>query len=126
MANLEDTLPQTFPQEVRDAFEWFKTEGRMIHGDFRAYMEATDRNLKVLTDFANDRPEGSLLGRMVSYPVADGMAMYMVTSESPLYLAHVNFGDGYMIPAAHLRGLNYGDIEERVAWDARWRALLSV
>ena len=114
MAQANDTLPETFPQEVQDAYEWFYGEGRLISGDYRAYMENTNRNLAVLTDFANEQADaGELVGQIVSYPVADGQALYMVTSEKPLYLAHIAFGDGYQIPAAHLRGLWHLDVRSR-------------
>jgi hypothetical protein len=42
--------------------------------------------------------------------VADGQAHYYVVSLSPLVLQHIDIGDGWQLPDAHLRGLRKSDI----------------
>lgn len=48
--------------------------------------------------------------RVISFPVADGCALYAVISETPLILRHIPYGDGYVVPGAHIRGLRLSDI----------------
>lgn len=51
---------------------------------------------------------------LVRFHRADGYAIYRVVQEDPLTLQHVPFGDGYRIPAAHMRGLLLEDIENQL------------
>lgn len=66
--------------------------------DFKAYAKEVDELLE------------KLKGRLYTYPVADGQAIYLVKSEEPLVLQHVPVWDGYMLPAAHIRGLKLSEI----------------
>lgn len=52
--------------------------------------------------------------RIMSFPVADGHAVYYVFSEKPFVLQHIPYGDAWHIPAAHLRGLKVKDWRSRV------------
>jgi hypothetical protein len=60
------------------------------------------------------QPTTGVVGCLVNFQVADGFAVYLVTSESPLTLSHVEWADGYTIPDAHIRGLNLSDVTEMV------------
>lgn len=83
-------------------------------GDWeRSYAAATKRleelqSVSAAIDCGN--PDVSLVGALVQFQVADGYAVYVVTKDSPLTLAHVPFGDCWTIPAAHIRGIERSDV----------------
>jgi hypothetical protein len=91
--------------------EWRKQEQTYI-----------DRLARAARD-ANPRSKSPLIGRTVRFSVADGYAVYVVWSVSPLVLVHVATGDGYAISAAHLRGLTLRDIKALVANEDMWSNL---
>lgn len=51
---------------------------------------------------------------VIDFPVADGYAHYLVVSVDPPVLSHIDFCDGYRIPAAHVRGLDAADIRAQI------------
>lgn len=55
-------------------------------------------------------PNADLTGAILEFPAADGYATYVVTKNSPLTLQHIQYCDGYTIPAAHVRGLERSDV----------------
>lgn len=79
--------------------------------------ELTERENKLLADvqqWARDNSRSDIAGSIVTFPVADGMATYVVWETNPASLIHVPMGDGYAIPAAHIRGLRASDLREMV------------
>lgn len=68
---------------------------------------------------------GSVIGKVVQYPIADGYAQYMVVKEKPLQLVHLSVGDGYQIPDAHLRGLKLSDIIAEIRRQTKMAELFS-
>lgn len=60
---------------------------------------------------------------VLSFPVADGYALYFVKSRNPLVLQHIPYLDAYQIPLAHIRGLTEADVDAQVAVAKRWAAL---
>lgn len=70
-----------------------------------------DAAMEKLQDISNALRPGQIVGGLVSFPAADGYAIYVVTKEKPLTLAHVPFGDGWTVSDAHIRGLRRSDIE---------------
>ena len=59
---------------------------------------------------ARAKNEGILVGEIVRWQIADGYAQYMVMSQKPLKLAHINEGDGYAVDSALIRGLRLVDV----------------
>ena len=57
---------------------------------------------------------GDAVGAVVRWQRADGYACYMVASENPLQLAHIDHGDGYQVEAALIRGINLEEIKQMV------------
>lgn len=47
--------------------------------------------------------------RVMTFPVADGRACYLVVSEKPFTLQHIPVGDAWQIDYAHIRGLRLED-----------------
>lgn len=60
---------------------------------------------------------------IMSFPIADGKAMYKVVKEQPLTLQHIPFGDAYEVHPALIKGLDYRDLEAHREMEAMWRAL---
>lgn len=47
---------------------------------------------------------------ILHFGVADGYARYRVVKHHPLTLQHIYVGDGWQIPAAHVRGIRLQDV----------------
>lgn len=80
------------------------------------YWRRQDEQLKKLSDASNLIPEelihaGKVKGGLIRFPVADGYAIYLVISSSPLVLQHVPTGDAWRISDAHMRGLKLKDVQ---------------
>jgi len=63
------------------------------------------------------------VGEIVKWQRADGYALYAVVNTAPLELVWVDYGDGYGVEAALIRGLNLDDIAEQVERNRRVAAL---
>lgn len=55
-------------------------------------------------------PPGTLKGLIYQTPYADGHAMYIVKTETPLVLQHIDYLDGYQVPTHRIRGLRREDL----------------
>ena len=88
-------------------------------------MNEQQAELTRLEAHADKLADGAIKGAILSFPVADGKALYLVTSDKPVTLQHLPFFDGYAIPDAHIRGLNKDDVQQKVAQANRWRKLFS-
>lgn len=55
-------------------------------------------------------PTVSLIGALVSFPWADGSAIYRVSKDKPLILQHVPVFDAWQVPYSQIRGLRRADI----------------
>ena len=58
----------------------------------------------------------------IRWPVADGYALYRVTSAKPLKVQHLHFGDGYSVFPETIRGLTISDVANMVARSLAWKA----
>lgn len=110
MARLD---PKPYPVEKRwaDKVPGMQHSMRWTVDDLVAHDEAVWKKLEALT--AN-LPAGEVVGGVVTFPVADGRAIYVVTKARPLTLQHVPLGDAYAIPAAYLRGLTLRDVRVNI------------
>ena len=90
--------PDTFPPKPAHKYEdgWREQEDDWIRA-----MSAACREWS---------PHLKMAGRLLRFSIADGYALYMVLTRDPLQLIGLRLGDGYEIPAAHMRGLNLADI----------------
>jgi hypothetical protein len=67
--------------------------------------------LQALSDAIDcNNPKANLKGALLRWQRADGYAYYIVTQNSPLTVAHIDFCDGYGVEAPLLRALNRADI----------------
>ena len=81
----EVELPKTTFQNVS---EWEKLEKQYIQ-DLKKYIMSIGY-------------KGKNVGEIIKFPVADGYAQYMVLSMRPLQLIHLELGDAWHFPQAHL------------------------
>lgn len=99
-----------------------KTAQLTCCGDFKEHMRKEKASLDALISSSHGaRPNGECLNFIWSSPVADGQAMYRVTSTAPLVLQHIPYGDAYQVPAPMIRGLRLADIQKDVK-AAQWWA----
>lgn len=76
------------------------------------YHEACDKYMRDIKDWAKKESPDSEAGKMISFPVADGKALYIVFSLKPVTLIHVNTGDAYQYQYAHR--LTASDIRKEI------------
>lgn len=74
---------------------------------FNPGSESLDEYSKRIDKLFADIPDD----KVISFPFADGFAMYFVKSMRPLVLQHIPYGDAWQIPYAHIRGLRLADVE---------------
>jgi hypothetical protein len=65
-----------------------------------------DRIQKIFEELQEKEPE-----KLISFPVADGAAVYYLKSEKPLKLEHIPVGDAWTVSQATIRGLRIQDIK---------------
>ena len=65
------------------------------------------------------KKSGDLVGEIFGAHAGDGCAQYIVLSQKPLILQHLNIGDAWSIPYAHIRGLRIADVREQIEADRR-------
>ncbi len=99
---------------------WREDEDRYI-ADLKALATETDQNRAQ----AQGKRPGNLVGEIVSFPIADGAAQYMVWQHSPFSLVHIATGDAWSIPEAHARGLRLKDVRDKIGQAERIRQLFS-
>lgn len=78
------------------------------------WAENDARTKKLIDDMqeqSDNLPEGEVVGGIITFPVADGRAIYQVVKAKPLQLAHVPFGDAWHASEITIRGLNIEDVK---------------
>lgn len=87
-----------------------------VNEDYEVYRKRVDAKL--------DEIEAKY--QIVSFPVADGCAMYAVWKRKPLTLLHIPYSDGYHANPILLRGLNLKDVDAMAEREKRLKELFSV
>ena len=77
-------------------------------GNYETYGDEVKRFEAELKEFCVQESKCKDAGEIISFPIADGKAMYMVFQYSKLI--HIPTYDAYQIPEAHARGLRKDDI----------------
>ena len=83
------------------------------------YETECEAHEKALVEHCKAESSHSLAGAVVGFPVADGMASYVVYSGTELI--HLNVYDGYQFP--YIERLTANDIAKKVEQAAAMRAL---
>lgn len=97
------------PKEIADKFA-FKSGG-----DYKEHFKRSDAALK----------EIEAKYPVLSFPFADGHAIYAVVSKSPLKLMHIPFGDAWQIGAPTIRGLRLADVEAMIQREKALRSIFA-
>lgn len=95
----------THPDEINSI-----NQGSM--GDHEAYKKDMERFTSELKAFCLENSKCPDAGKIISFPVADGQAQYMVLDYRKIIF--LPFYDEYAIPNAHARGLRKADIVANV------------
>ena len=97
----------------------------MVDGkyDDKAYDAEVKRYTREVREYAQKTHSGIWVGEVIRFQVADGYAQYMVFSQKPLSLFHLNIGDGYQADPILLRGLLLSDVKKLVAHEQALREL---
>jgi len=94
-----------------------------IHTDYslsrKEWVRHEERQLEDAAEAARATAEGDLVGEIIRFAAADGHAVYMVTSQRPLVVTHVEVGDAYQVHGATIRGLRIQDVRAQVEADRR-------
>jgi hypothetical protein len=69
--------------------------------DWKAYNKACDEYVNKIKSWAKQNGKGPQAGEEISFGVADGNAVYIVVSLSPVSLIHVPIGDAYQFQYAN-------------------------
>jgi hypothetical protein len=85
--------------------------------DWDNYDAEYEKGLAEFREWAKKCSSDKLAGETISFPVADGYAVYGIVREKPLHLCYINHGDCWQIPDAHLRGLRLTDVRQMVKRD---------
>lgn len=72
---------------------------------------------------ARAKAPGGTVGGLLRWQRADGHAVYMVTSERPLKIAHVEVGDGWNIEPALIRGLRLAEVQAMLESERKMQSL---
>ena len=78
--------------------------------DLDGYHEKQKEYMENMSSWAKGRTSYKYAGEKIKFPVADGHAEYVVCGKG--VLLHLEVGDCWEIPDAHIRGLRSSDIEE--------------
>lgn len=80
---------------------------------YTAYFKAQDEYLEGLAAHCKAANSADpYAGRIARFPVADGFAVYVVSSLKPLKLVHVDIGDGWHYQ--YINRLNATDIKNNI------------
>lgn len=82
--------------------------------------EAHEQAFNELRERSQALPDGEVVGALLSWPVADGHACYVVTGAEPLTVQHVPFLDAWTVDPILIKGLDADDVRSMLA---RQRAL---
>lgn len=81
------------------------------------YATRTDKELDKLLAVSNNLPDGEVVGSVLTFPFADGSAMYKVNQRNPLVLEHIPYGDAYHASQVTLSGITLEYIEQQAAFN---------
>ncbi len=78
-----------------------------------------------LEEISAKLPDGEIVGGILRFGVCDGYAMYLVSSDKPLTLRHIDWLDGYRIDDAYIRGIRVQDVRKMLQREKGMREIFS-
>jgi len=87
-------------------------------------MKAQEKEFEAYAKSLRDNaPEGSIVGEILRYTVADSYAIYLITSEKPLTLTHIGLYDGYRVHPAQIKGMTLKSVRAEVELSRKFRKI---
>lgn len=80
----------------------------------KEWLRQEKEQLDAAAEAARAKHQGDAVGELLRWQRCDGYAVYMVTCERPLRLAHVDICDGYTVEASLIRGLDLATVRAMV------------
>lgn len=77
---------------------------------FGDYLDRQDIMLDSL--MIKSRNSKTMLEKVISFPIADGKAWYIVSQENPLEVSLIPYGDCYQVNPIMIKGLDEEDIND--------------
>jgi len=101
-------------------------EGFVPTKDFRDLMREQDAWMAERYAATRGLGPKEYVGRVVQFPYADGYAVYVVTGYDPslhtteqLELTWVDYGDGWNVDSATMRGYTTEELDANIRWTGR-------
>lgn len=91
--------------------------------NYGEYQKKCDEYIKLLEEQCKAASNHKNAGKIISFPVADGRAQYMICTMKPLQLIHINTGDGYQTEFAQL--LTAKKVNEMIERDEKFNELFN-
>jgi hypothetical protein len=92
------------------------------HNDYEPSVKKYENELRSWVK-KNTDSKSPLVGKIVSTPVADGCAQYMIFRTKPLELIHMDIGDAWHADRVWVRGLRLSDVKQMIEAEERLNAL---
>ena len=103
--------------QIHNHKEWEERDGEAVE-DWLSRTDAMFDELERRSSLG-----GGIVGKVISFPHADGYAHYIVVKESPLTVASIPVGDRWQVSGIMIRGLRKADVEAMVRRDAAMKSL---
>ena len=92
---------------------------------FEEVLKQEQAALDALVRQSAELPPGQVVGAVLSWPVADGQAFYLVIREKPLTLQHIPYGDAWRVDPVLIRGLRRDDVLRMLEAEKRFQEIFA-
>ena len=92
---------------------------------FEEVLKQEQEALDALIRKSASLPPGQVVGAVLSWPVADGSAYYLVTKDKPLTLQHIPCGDAWKVDPILIRGLRRDDVTRMLEAEKRFQEIFA-
>ena len=92
---------------------------------FEDVLKEEQAALNSLVRKSAELPPGQVVGAVLSWPVADGKAYYLVTKDKPLTLQHIPYGDAWQVDPVLIRGLRRDDVLRMLEAERRFQEIFA-
>lgn len=109
----------TLSKKVNAEFEMKNGE------DFKTYDSRATKLMNEMQAVSDALPEDEITGGIISFPYADGHALYLVEKAKPLTLQHIPYMDAWQVDAALIRGLRVVDVQQKLKGRKNLKAMFA-
>lgn len=95
--------------------KYIATAMSFVQGEkFDVYLQRSTAAFEKLEAVSDALPPGEVVGALITFPWADGQAVYRVASAKPLRVEHIPYMDAWQVAPMTIRGLNLDDVKQMV------------